>query len=78
MKRPGLLKQHGVVNIFQRTECASLRYSCSPAELEISRPPLREAFRTLETEGLIVTRPRRGSFVTTLTDKDVYELLTLR
>jgi len=47
-------------------------------ELEISRPPLREAFRTLETEGLIVTRPRRGSFVTTLTDKDVYEILTLR
>jgi len=47
-------------------------------ELEISRPPLREAFRTLETEGLIVTRPRRGSFVATLTDKDVYEILTLR
>ncbi|CAN7334052.1 GntR family transcriptional regulator [Arthrobacter sp. LjRoot14] len=47
-------------------------------ELNISRPPLREALRTLENEGLIVTRPRRGSFVSTLTDKDVYEILTLR
>jgi DNA-binding GntR family transcriptional regulator len=47
-------------------------------ELEISRPPLREAMRLLENEGLIVTRPRRGSFVATLTDEDVYEILTLR
>lgn len=47
-------------------------------ELTISRPPLREALRTLENEGLIETRPRRGSFVSTLTDKDVYEILTLR
>jgi len=47
-------------------------------ELDISRPPLREAMRLLENEGLIFTRPRRGSFVATLTDKDVYEILTLR
>jgi len=47
-------------------------------ELAISRPPLREALRNLENEGLIVTRPRRGAFVATLTDKDVYEILTLR
>lgn len=47
-------------------------------ELEISRPPLREALRLLENEGLIFTRPRRGSFVATLDDRDVYEILTLR
>jgi DNA-binding GntR family transcriptional regulator len=47
-------------------------------ELAISRPPLREAFRTLETEGLIVTLPRRGTFVTTMTEADIYEILTLR
>jgi DNA-binding GntR family transcriptional regulator len=47
-------------------------------ELDISRPPLREALRLLENEGLIFTRPRRGSFVATLTDRDVYEILTLR
>lgn len=48
------------------------------AQLAISRPPLREALRVLENEGLITTLPRRGSTVTTLTDRDVYEILTLR
>jgi len=48
------------------------------AELAISRPPLREALRLLENDGLITTQPRRGSTVTTLTDRDVYEILTLR
>jgi DNA-binding GntR family transcriptional regulator len=47
-------------------------------ELAISRPPLREALRLLENEGLILTRPRRGSFVATLTSQDVYEIVTLR
>ena len=47
-------------------------------ELGISRPPLREALRLLQQEGLIETRPRRGSTVTILTDQDVYEILTLR
>ena len=47
-------------------------------ELDISRPPLREALRLLENEGLVFTRPRHGSFVVTLTDRDVYEILTLR
>lgn len=47
-------------------------------DLAISRPPLREALRLLENEGLVVSKPRRGSFVATLTDQDVYEILTLR
>lgn len=48
------------------------------AELGISRPPLREALRLLQQEGLIETTPRRGSTVATLTDQDVFEILTLR
>jgi DNA-binding GntR family transcriptional regulator len=47
-------------------------------ELDISRPPLREALRLLQTEGLVITKPRRGSFVVTLTDQDAYEIVTLR
>ncbi|WP_222710808.1 GntR family transcriptional regulator [Quadrisphaera setariae] len=47
-------------------------------ELGISRPPLREAMRTLQQEGLIEVRPRRGAVVTTLTEQDVMEILTLR
>jgi DNA-binding GntR family transcriptional regulator len=46
--------------------------------LGISRPPLREAMRTLQHEGLIDLQPRRGATVTRLSDDDVFEILTLR
>jgi DNA-binding GntR family transcriptional regulator len=46
--------------------------------LGISRPPLREALRLLQSDGLVETRPRYGSTVATLTDQDVFEILTLR
>jgi DNA-binding GntR family transcriptional regulator len=48
------------------------------SELGISRPPLREALRVLEQEGLLVSLPRRGVIVTTLSPRDVYEIFTLR
>ncbi|SMH48839.1 transcriptional regulator, GntR family [Rathayibacter oskolensis] len=47
-------------------------------ELAISRPPLREALRLLENEGIIDRLPRRGTFVKTLTDQDAHEILTIR
>lgn len=47
-------------------------------ELDISRPPLREALRLLENEGLTDRLPRRGTFVRTLTDQDVHDILTVR
>lgn len=46
--------------------------------LGISRPPLREAFKILEAEGLIRREPRRGVFVSELTDTDVWEIYTLK
>jgi DNA-binding GntR family transcriptional regulator len=46
--------------------------------LGISRPPLREAMRILQQEGLIVTFPRRGAVVTPLSADDVHEIYTLR
>lgn len=55
-----------------------LREEPLTVELDVSRAPLREALRALENEGLVVARPRRGSFVATLTDHDVYEIMTLR
>jgi DNA-binding GntR family transcriptional regulator len=47
-------------------------------ELGISRPPLREALRVLEQEGLVLSMPRRGVMVTPLSAQDVYEIFTLR
>jgi DNA-binding GntR family transcriptional regulator len=48
------------------------------SKLDISRPPLREALRILESEGLVEHRPRRGSYVTSLTAKDAREILAIR
>jgi DNA-binding GntR family transcriptional regulator len=44
----------------------------------ISRPPLREAMRILEQEGLVVRVARRGVTVTTMTPRDVKEIYSLR
>jgi DNA-binding GntR family transcriptional regulator len=46
--------------------------------LGISRPPLREAFKILEAEGLIRREPRRGVFVSELKDTDIWEIYTLK
>ena len=44
----------------------------------ISRPPLREAFRLLENEYLIVSIPRKGSYVAELSLKDFQEIYEVR
>ena len=46
--------------------------------LEISRPPLREAFKLLEAEGLVIRKPRRGVFVREINERDVWEIYTLK
>ncbi len=46
--------------------------------LQISQSPVREAFRLLEAEGLVISYPHRGSFVAKLDPRDTWELDTLR
>jgi DNA-binding GntR family transcriptional regulator len=48
------------------------------AEMGVSRPPLREAIRVLEQEGLVESIPRRGTFVRSLTGQDILEIYTVR
>ncbi|NHM32963.1 GntR family transcriptional regulator [Neobacillus terrae] len=47
-------------------------------EMNISRGPVREALKLLENEGLIKHETNKGTFVTTLSMKDAYEIYTLR
>lgn len=52
---------------------------CSLAEeLGISRPPLRETFRILEKDHLVVTIPRKGTYVTELSISDFEEICQIR
>jgi len=47
-------------------------------QMGISRAPVREALRQLETEGLVVSEPHRGTFVTEVSATDLWEIYTLR
>ena len=46
-------------------------------ELNISRSPIREALKILESEGLITIKPRKGAFVSEVTEKDIWEIYTV-
>jgi DNA-binding GntR family transcriptional regulator len=46
--------------------------------LNISRTPVREAFHRLEKEGLLVSEPRHGWRVHTLTLKDINEIFDIK
>src|SRR3990172_655958 len=46
--------------------------------LKISRTPVREAFRKLENEGLVVYSPGRGVTVSKLSADDMQEIYSIR
>ncbi|MFQ6014582.1 MAG: GntR family transcriptional regulator [Anaerolineae bacterium] len=47
-------------------------------QMAISRAPVREALRILERDGLVVTIPRKGTFVNELSIEDIKEIYSLR
>lgn len=48
------------------------------SQMGMSRAPVREALRQLETEGLVVSEVHRGTFVAELSAKDITEICALR
>lgn len=47
------------------------------AHYGISRTPLREALKVLASEGLVTLRPRRGCYVTELSERDLDDIFPL-
>jgi DNA-binding GntR family transcriptional regulator len=48
------------------------------AEMNVSRTPVREALLQLQSEGLIVVRPRSGTFVFGVSEADLSEICEMR
>ena len=47
-------------------------------QLDISRHPLREAFRVLESEHLVICVPRKGTYVSEMSIEDLQQLYQAR
>lgn len=47
-------------------------------EFGVSRTPVRETFKQLQTEGLVQIRPRVGTFVTTPSRREITELFEMK
>lgn len=47
-------------------------------DLTISRAPVREAMKELENSGLVISIPRKGTFVVDLTEEEIQEIFDIR
>jgi len=81
---PGTTAQHAVEGLRRALVSGELapgdrvRQEEIAASLGVSLAPVREALATLEQEGQVTYRPRRGYFVTELDPADVREIYELR
>jgi DNA-binding GntR family transcriptional regulator len=47
-------------------------------DLEVSRTPVREALKKLESEGFLEIRPHRGAFITAVSRQDIRDVYEIR
>lgn len=82
--RPGALVNHVASEIVEAIKTGRIRAGDRLNEVHIarqmntSRGPLREALRLLESQGLIVSNPRKGFFVKRYTKHDLVDIYDLR
>ena len=77
---PDMAYEHLRNAIFDGTLPAGspLRQEEIASRLDISRLPIREALRRLDSEGLVVLRPRRGYVVASLDREEINDVLDLQ
>ena len=85
---PGILHKSLVQTIVENIEDRVIRGELEPGKrlteqemcelLDVSRSPLREAFRILESRGFLVNKARRGVYVPKLTRKEAIDIYTVR
>ena len=85
---PGHLHKSLVRTIVEDIEDRIVKGELKPGErlveltmcdmLDVSRSPLREAFRILEDQGFLVNKARRGVFVAALTKREAINIYTIR
>lgn len=84
MEKHLTLRQKILENIRDAIISGSLKAGSRVSEPElaerygISRTPIREAFRQLESEGYLTVIPRRGAVVSEFSDKDVEEFYAIK
>jgi DNA-binding GntR family transcriptional regulator len=71
-----VLREAIIRGIFKSAE--QLRQDVIARSLGVSAIPVREAFKTLESEGLLQRIPYRGVFVSQISKEDVLEIYELR
>lgn len=87
-KPTGLIHKSLVQTIVEAIEAQVIGGQLKPGErlveqamcdlLEVSRAPLREAFRILENQGFLENRSRKGVYVTKLTRKEAIDIYMIR
>ncbi len=87
-KTPGLLHKSLVQTIVEALEAKIIDGELKPGErlveqtmcdrLDVSRAPLREAFRILEHHGFLENRQRKGVYVSSLSRKEAVDIYMIR
>ncbi len=85
---PGLLHKSLVQTIVEAIEAKIIDGELKPGErlveqtmcerLDVSRAPLREAFRVLENRGFLENRQRKGVYVSSLSRKEAVDIYMIR
>jgi GntR family transcriptional regulator, rspAB operon transcriptional repressor len=72
----GLLRERILSGVFRPGE--KLNVDLLAQQLNVSQTPIKGALALLAAEGLVEVQPRRGTFVTAISEREITEVLAIR